>query len=56
VFHRIDGCSGAFVRSITGLDHVDQAKMKASFRDGRSNRHLPKSAEHKSRSTEAMIQ
>src|ERR1700690_1818843 len=44
-FHRIERYYGSFMRSFTLPDNVDEANIKAVFKDGMLNLSLPKSAQ-----------
>jgi len=46
-FHRIERFYGNFVRSFTLPDNVDEAKIKATFKDGMLTLQIPKAAEAK---------
>ena len=55
-YHRVEWSYGSFVRSFSGLpDLVDQEKIKAEFRDGVLNLHLPKSEKVKSKEIDVKI-
>lgn len=55
-FHRIERFYGSFMRSFTLPDNVDEANIKATFKDGMLNLSLPKSTEHKTKAIEVKIQ
>ncbi len=55
-FHRVERYYGSFVRSFTLPDNVDDAAIKASFKDGMLNLSLPKSAVAKPKSIEVMVE
>ena len=42
-FHRIERSYGSFVRTFSLPDVIDEEKVKADFKDGVLNLHLPKS-------------
>ena len=44
-FHRVERSYGSFVRSFTLPESVDESSVKAEYKDGVLNLHLPKSAE-----------
>ena len=46
-YHRIERCFGSFSRSFTLPGNVDETKIKASFKDGTLNLHIPKIEEAK---------
>jgi HSP20 family protein len=41
-FHRVERFYGSFMRTFSVPDNVDEAKVKAEFKDGILNVHLPK--------------
>jgi len=51
-FHRVERSYGSFVRSFTLPDYVDDAKVKAEFKEGILNLHLPKSEKAKPKAIE----
>ena len=55
-FHRIERFYGSFMRSFTLPGNVDEANIKAEFKDGMLNLSLPKTAETKPKATEVKIQ
>lgn len=55
-FHRIERYYGSFMRSFTLPDNVDEANIKATFKDGMLNLSLPKSAQAKPKAMEVKIQ
>lgn len=54
-FHRIERYYGSFMRSFAIPDNVDESKLKAEYKDGMLNIHLPKSEKVKAKSTEIKI-
>lgn len=54
-FHRIERFYGSFMRSFSVPDNVDEAKLKADYKDGMLNIYLPKSEKAKPKSTEIKI-
>jgi HSP20 family protein len=46
-FHRVERFTGSFVRSFTLPDNVDPDGIKAVFKDGMLNLHLPKTEKAK---------
>jgi len=55
-FHRIERFYGNFVRSFTLPDNVDEAKIKATFKDGMLNLQIPKTAEAKPKSIDVKVE
>jgi len=55
-FHRIERHYGSFMRSFTLPDNVDEAKVKASFKDGMLTLSLPKTEESKPKAIEVKIE
>lgn len=54
-FHRIERSYGQFVRSFTLPDLVDDAKVKAEYKDGVLNLRLPKSEKAKPKAIEVKV-
>ncbi len=54
-YHRIERAYGSFVRSFSLPDQVDESKVKAEFKEGVLNLHLPKSEKAKSRAIEVKV-
>lgn len=54
-YHRIERSYGSFVRSFTLPDLVDEAKVKAEFKDGVLNLQLPKSKKAKPKAIEVTV-
>jgi HSP20 family protein len=54
-FHRIERYYGSFIRSFTLPDNIDEARIKASFKDGMLNLQIPKSKESKPKSIDVKI-
>ncbi|MBI3373644.1 MAG: Hsp20/alpha crystallin family protein [Betaproteobacteria bacterium] len=55
-FHRVERYYGNFVRSFTLPDNIDEANIKASFKDGMLNLQIPKTAESKPKSIEVRVE
>ncbi len=55
-FHRIERSYGSFVRSFTLPDNIDEAKVKATFKDGVLNLQIPKTAETKPKAIEVKVE
>ena len=55
-FHRVERYYGSFVRSFTLPDNIDEANIKASFKDGMLNLQIPKSAVAKPKSIEVKVE
>ena len=51
-FHRVERSYGSFVRSFTLPDYVDNTNVKAEFKEGILNLHLPKSERAKPKAIE----
>ncbi|OGW64469.1 MAG: heat-shock protein Hsp20 [Nitrospirae bacterium RIFCSPLOWO2_02_FULL_62_14] len=54
-YHRVERSYGSFVRSFTLPDHVDDAKVKAEYKDGVLHLHLPKSEKAKPKAIDVKI-
>ncbi len=54
-YHRVERSYGSFIRSFTLPDLVDEAKVKAEFKDGVLNLQLPKSVKAKPKSIEVTV-
>ncbi|MFM8540139.1 MAG: Hsp20/alpha crystallin family protein [Nitrospira sp.] len=54
-YHRVERSHGRFVRSFTLPDHVDEAKVKAEYKDGVLNLHLPKAEKAKPKAIEVKV-
>jgi HSP20 family protein len=54
-FHRIERSYGSFMRSFQLPEDVDEAAVKAEFKDGMINVTLPKSGKSKAKSIEVSI-
>jgi len=54
-FHRVERSYGSFVRSFTLPDHVDDAKVKAEYKDGVLHLHLPKSEKAKPKAIDVKV-
>ena len=54
-FHRVERSYGSFMRSFRLPDNVDEAAVKAEFKDGMLNVTLPKSTQAKAKSTNVTV-
>ena len=54
-YHRIERSYGSFVRTFSLPDVIDEEKVKAEFKDGVLNLHLPKSEKAKPKAIEVKI-
>jgi HSP20 family protein len=54
-YHRIERAYGSFVRSFSLPDLVDEDKVKAEFKDGILNLHLPKSEKAKPKAIDVKV-
>lgn len=54
-YHRVERSYGSFVRSFSLPDLVDETKVKAEYKDGMLNLHLPKSEKTKPRAIEVKV-
>lgn len=54
-YHRVERSYGSFLRTFTLPDDVDDAKVRAEFKDGLLNVHLPKSEKAKPKSIEVKV-
>ncbi len=54
-YHRIERSYGSFVRSFSLPEVVDETKVKAEYKDGVLNLHLPKSEKAKPRAIEVKV-
>jgi len=54
-YHRVERSYGSFVRSFSLPDVIDEEKVKAEFRDGVLNLHLPKSEKAKPKAIEVKV-
>lgn len=54
-YHRVERSYGSFVRSFSLPDLVDETKVKAEYKDGMLNLHLPKSEKAKPRAIEVKV-
>ena len=55
-FHRVERHFGSFIRSFTLPDNIDEAKIKASFKDGLLNLQIQKTEESKPRAIEVKVE
>ncbi|ULA62490.1 MAG: Heat shock protein, Hsp20 family [Nitrospira sp.] len=54
-YHRVERSYGTFVRSFTLPDQVNESEVKADFKDGVLNLHIPKSEKAKPRAIEVNV-
>lgn len=54
-YHRVERSYGSFVRSFNLPDLIDEEKVKAEFKDGVLNLHLPKSEKAKPKAIEVKV-
>jgi HSP20 family protein len=54
-YHRVERSYGSFVRSFSLPDQVDENRVKAEFKDGMLNLHIPKSEQAKPRAIEVKV-
>jgi HSP20 family protein len=54
-YHRVERSYGSFVRSFSLPDVIDEGKVKAEFKDGVLNLHLPKSEKAKPKAIEVKV-
>jgi HSP20 family protein len=54
-FHRVERSYGSFVRSFTLPESVDDSSVKAEYKDGVLNLHLPKSEKVKPRAIDVKV-
>jgi HSP20 family protein len=54
-FHRIERAYGSFVRTFSLPDVIEEEKVKAEFKDGVLNLHLPKSEKAKPKAIEVKV-
>lgn len=54
-YHRVERSYGSFVRSFGLPDVIDEEKVKAEFKDGVLNLHLPKSEKAKPKAIEVKV-
>jgi len=54
-YHRIERSYGSFVRTFSLPDVIDDDKVKAEFKDGVLNLHLPKSEKAKPKAVEVKV-
>lgn len=54
-FHRVERSYGRFMRSFALPDSIDEAAVKAEYKDGVLNIHLPKVAKAKPKSVEVKV-
>jgi HSP20 family protein len=54
-YHRIERSYGSFVRTFSLPDVIDEEKVKAEFKDGVLNLHLPKSEKAKPKAIDVKV-
>jgi HSP20 family protein len=54
-FHRVERYYGSFLRTFTVPDNVDDAKVRAEFKDGVLNVHLPKTEKAKPKAIDVKV-
>jgi HSP20 family protein len=54
-YHRVERTYGTFARSFTLPEYVDDTKVKAEFKDGVLNLHVPKSEKAKPKAIEVKV-
>jgi HSP20 family protein len=54
-YHRIERSYGSFVRTFSLPDVIEEEKVKADFKDGVLNLHLPKSEKAKPKAIEVQV-
>jgi HSP20 family protein len=54
-FHRVERYYGSFLRTFTVPDNVDDTKVRAEFKDGVLNVHLPKSEKAKPKAIDVKV-
>ena len=54
-FHRVERSYGSFVRSFTLPESVDESSVKAEYKDGALNLHLPKSEKVKPKAIDVKV-
>jgi HSP20 family protein len=54
-FHRVERYYGTFLRTFTVPENVDEKKVKAEFKDGVLNVHLPKAEMAKPKAIEVKV-
>ena len=54
-YHRVERSYGSFLRSFTLPGEVDETKIRAEFKDGILNLHLPKSEKSKTKLIEVKV-
>jgi len=54
-FHRMERYYGSFLRTFTVPDNVDETKVRAEFKDGLLNVHLPKTEKAKPKAIEVKV-
>jgi len=55
MFHRVERSYGSFVRSFTLPESVDESSVKAEYKDGVLNLHLPKSEKVKPKAIDVKV-
>ena len=54
-YHRVERYYGSFLRTFTVPDNVDESRVKAEFKDGVLNLHLPKSEKAKPKAIDVKV-
>jgi HSP20 family protein len=54
-FHRVERYYGSFLRTFTVPDNVDDTKVRAEFKDGILNVHLPKTEKAKPKAIDVKV-
>ena len=54
-YHRVERYYGSFLRTFTVPDNVDETKVRAEFKDGILNVHLPKTEKAKPKAIEVKV-
>ena len=54
-YHRVERAYGSFVRSFTLPENAEESKVRAEFKDGVLNVHLPKSEQAKAKTHEVKV-
>jgi len=55
-FHRVERCYGAFTRSFTLPENVDEKNIKATFKDGMLSLEIPKTEKAKPKAIEVKVE
>jgi HSP20 family protein len=54
-YHRVERYYGSFLRTFTVPDNVEESRVKAEFKDGVLNLHLPKSEKAKPKAIDVKV-